>query len=96
MWIADAYWEREENTEQQSRWDRQITRVGRSSGRMELHVMLVQDGSGARRFIFPQRSDERSFHSGLLVEVLAHPEECDGSKAIQELLAASEGVFKVH
>ncbi|KAJ7772353.1 hypothetical protein B0H16DRAFT_1769148 [Mycena metata] len=66
MWVADAYWEREEDLEQQARWDRHIDRVARSAGRIELHVIVIQDGRRARRLIFPQRSEGRSFYAGLL------------------------------
>ncbi|KAJ7772376.1 hypothetical protein B0H16DRAFT_1714569 [Mycena metata] len=95
MWVADAYWEREEDLEQQARWDRHIDRVARSAGRMELHVMVIQDGRRARRLIFPQRSDRRSFHTGLL-EVLGKPEESSRPQEIQRLLVSSESVLKIH
>ncbi|KAJ7155634.1 hypothetical protein C8R46DRAFT_1356107 [Mycena filopes] len=76
-------------------WDERTARAARSHGRMELHVMIIQDASMGlfpRELLIPQRSDRAGFHAGL-VEMLWEMErsEPDMDRAILEFLATVEG-----
>ncbi|KAK7035792.1 MYND-type domain-containing protein [Favolaschia claudopus] len=48
--------EREKDVNGEVLWDEHISRVQRSRGRMELHLIMVRDGKRKRRYMFPQRS----------------------------------------
>ncbi|KAJ6544514.1 hypothetical protein B0H19DRAFT_1267776 [Mycena capillaripes] len=79
-------------------WNECIPRAARSRGRMELHLMIFQDGpmQWPRRLMFPQRSERPSFHDGL-AKILKEPADTfDTAEKIQRLLEANENGVKIH
>ncbi|KAF7334548.1 MYND-type domain-containing protein [Mycena venus] len=79
-------------------WNECISRAARSRGRMELHLMVVQDGpmQWPRRLMFPQRSECPSFHDGLAKILKEAGNTFETTKKIQQLLEADESGVKIH
>jgi hypothetical protein len=89
IWIEYDEREREQGDDGVN-WDEHISRTARGGGRMELHLMVIQDGRGwkVRRLMFPQRSDRPSFHEGFLR--ILREESTDMQEEFHQLLASGE------
>lgn len=77
-------------------WDEHISRAARSGGCMELHLMLVRDGTKIRRIMFPQRSESSALHDGLMRIFSEVPQDYEGQEEILELLEANERLVEIH
>ncbi|KAJ6484659.1 hypothetical protein C8R45DRAFT_1147477 [Mycena sanguinolenta] len=91
---------RDGDEKEQIYWEEHVSRMARSGGRIELHMMLFQDGisfekriTPCRRVMFPQWSDRPAFH-GYLRRILEEGKN-DVDEQLAELRAESD-VVKIH
>ncbi|KAF8160430.1 hypothetical protein K438DRAFT_2071018 [Mycena galopus ATCC 62051] len=85
----------------QINWGDHIARMARSGGRVELHVMVIQDGFSPgrqpishRRMMFPQRSTSPGFHTGLPRILLENGK--DVKEEVERFFAANQSMVRIH
>ncbi|KAF7371455.1 MYND-type domain-containing protein [Mycena sanguinolenta] len=103
LWLEGISWMQEVHPSQHVHWEEYLSRMSRSHGQMELHLMIVPEGfmfqerwaPPTRHLMFPQRSECPALHNSVrrLVQVDGrNVQEAD----IQQLLTANDNVHKIH
>ncbi|KAF7343656.1 hypothetical protein MSAN_01986600 [Mycena sanguinolenta] len=103
LWLEGISRVQEVHPSQHIHWEEYLSRMSRSHGQMELHLMIVPEGfmfqerwaPPTRHLMFPQRSECPALHNSVrrLVQVDGrNVQEAD----IQQLLTANDNVHKIH
>ncbi|KAJ7167916.1 hypothetical protein C8R46DRAFT_1094505 [Mycena filopes] len=78
-------------------WDEHVARAAQSCGRMELHLLLVRDGIGIRRLMFPRRAATATVWDALVSMRNAEGDwDADADAALVELAERAEREVYIH